>query len=44
MRRFIRTNVEDQLAEKIISDYNKSIRGVALDFNAEENKLVIECI
>ena len=44
MRRFIRTNVEDQLAEKIISDYNKSIRGVALDFNAEANKLVIECI
>ncbi len=44
MRRFIRTNVEDQLAEKIISDYNKSITGVALRYDREENKLVIECI
>ncbi len=44
MRRFIRTNVEDSLAERLISDYNKTISGVALKYNAEKNKLIIECI
>ncbi len=44
MRRFIRTNVEDGLAEKIISDYNKTISGVALSVDSEQNKLKIECI
>ena len=44
MRRFICTNVEDVLAEKIISDYNKTISGVLLKYSDSENKLVIECI
>ena len=44
MRRFICTNVEDVLAEKIISDYNKTISGVLLKYNEDENKLVVECI
>ncbi len=44
MRRFIRTNVEDSLAEKIISDYNKTICGVALSYDADQDKLIIECI
>ena len=44
MRRFIRVNVEDQLAEKIISDYNKTICGVSLMYSKEEDKLITECI
>ena len=44
MRRFICTNVEDVLAEKIISDYNKTISGVLLKLDQNENKLVVECI
>ena len=44
MRRFIRTNVEDQVAEKIISDYNRSICGVSLKYSVEENNLIVECI
>ena len=44
MRRFIRTNVEDLLAEKIISDYNKSISGVSLKYSRKDDKLVVECI
>ena len=44
MRRFIRSNVEDLLAEKIISDYNKTITVARLGYNTEENKLTVECI
>ena len=44
MRRFIRSNVEDLIAEKIISDYNKQLAGVALKYSRKENKLTIECI
>ncbi len=44
MRRFIRTNIEDGLAEKIISDYNKTISGVSLKYDAQQDKLIIECI
>ena len=44
MRRFIRSNVEDMLAEKIISDYNKTITVARLGYNAEENKLTVECM
>ena len=44
MRRFICTNVEDVLAEKIIADYGKTISGVLLKYSESENKLVIECI
>ena len=44
MRRFIRSNVEDMLAEKIISDYNKTITIAHLGYNAEEDKLVVECM
>jgi ATP-dependent Clp protease ATP-binding subunit ClpA len=44
MRRYIRSNVEDLLAEKIISDYTRNITGAVLSYSAEENKLVVECI
>lgn len=44
MRRFIRCNVEDELAERIISDYTRSISGAALNYSQEENKLTVECI
>ena len=43
MRRYIRSHVEDQLAEKIISDYNGSI-SIASLFVDDEGKLVVECI
>ena len=43
MRRFIRTEVEDELAERIISDYEKSISNVFIGYSEEENKLIIEC-
>ena len=44
MRRFIRVNVEDLLAEKIISDYNKTIGAVSLAYSEENDKLIVECI
>ncbi len=44
MRRFIRVNVEDQLAEKIISDYNKTISAVSVVYSEENDKLAVECI
>ena len=42
MRRYIRSHVEDALAEKIISDYKMQISIASLSVN-DENKLVIEC-
>ena len=42
MRRFIRKEVEDVLAEKMISDYTQTIRSVMIGYSEEENKLVIE--
>ena len=44
MRRFIRSNVEDPIAEKIIADYSRSIVGVALGYSENDDKLIIECI
>ena len=44
MRRFIQTNVEDPIAEKIIADYGKSISGVALSYSKKEDKITVECI
>ena len=44
MRRFIRSNVEDMLAEKIISDYQKTITLARLEYRADENKLTVECM
>ncbi|MBE6667104.1 MAG: ATP-dependent Clp protease ATP-binding subunit [Ruminococcaceae bacterium] len=44
MRRFITSHVEDMIAEKIISDYNKTIAGIALKYSRKDDKLVIECI
>ncbi len=42
MRRFIQTNVEDALAEKIISNYNVRIASARIDSDGE--KLIIECL
>ena len=44
MRRFIRANVEDQLAEKIIADYSRSINCASLGYSRKDDKLTIECI
>ena len=44
MRRFIRANVEDLIAERIVSDYGRTISGIALKYSKKENKLVVECI
>ena len=44
MRRFIQTNVEDILAEKIISDYSKTIVGVSLSYSKKDDKITVECI
>ncbi len=42
MRRFIQTHIEDEIAEKVIADYNHSIIGVALDVH--DGKIEIRCI
>ena len=44
MRRFICANVEDRLAEAIISDYEKKISGVSLSYSEKDDKLTVECI
>ncbi len=44
MHRFIRKNVEDLMAEKIISDYERKIAGISLKYSKKEDKLVVECI
>ena len=44
MRRFIQKNVEDLIAEAIISDYDKKISAILLKYSKKNNKLVIECI
>ncbi len=43
MRRYIRSNVEDTLAEKIISDYDGNI-SIASLFVGDDGKLRVECI
>jgi ATP-dependent Clp protease ATP-binding subunit ClpB len=43
MRRYIRSHVEDALAERIISDYESQISIASLSVN-DENKLVVECV
>ena len=44
MRRFIRSNVEDALAEKIIADYTRTISAAILKKAENEEKLIVECI
>ena len=44
MRRFIRSHVEDLIAEEIVSDYTRSISGIALKYSKKEDKLTIECL
>ena len=44
MHRFIRSHVEDLIAEKIISDYERNISGISLKYSKKEDKLIIECI
>ncbi len=41
MRRYIQRNVEDAIAEKIVSDYQGSIRSFSLD--VIDSKLVVNC-
>ena len=42
MRRFIQSNVEDELAEQIISDYNRKITKAVI--GAENGELSIKCL
>ena len=44
MRRYIRANVEDPLAETIISDYNRKITAASLKYSQKEDKLSVECV
>ena len=44
MRRYISANVEDLLAEAIISDYAKKISAASLGYSKKEDKLTVECI
>ena len=44
MRRFIQKNVEDLIAEAVISDYDKKISSILLKYSKKNNKLVVECI
>ncbi len=44
MRRYICRHVEDQIAERIISDYQHQIAGIALKYSKKEDQLTIECI
>ena len=43
MRRFIRREIEDALAEKMISDYTGSISSVMIGYSEDNDELVIEC-
>jgi ATP-dependent Clp protease ATP-binding subunit ClpA len=42
MRRFIQTNVEDVLAEQIISDYNRKITHAVI--GAKDGELSVTCM
>lgn len=42
MRRLIQREVEDKIAEKIISDYNKDISAISID--CSNNNLIIGCV
>jgi len=44
MRRFIRREIEDVLAEKMISNYSGKIATVMIGYSEENDKLVIECL
>ena len=42
MRRYIQKNIEDKLAEKLISDYTQSCTHVRLD--SENGEIVVHCL
>ncbi|MBE6687021.1 MAG: ATP-dependent Clp protease ATP-binding subunit [Ruminococcaceae bacterium] len=44
MRRFIETNIEDVLAEQIISSYEKDIKAVTVDKRPEDEGLSVICL
>ena len=44
MRRFIQKNIEDEIANKIIEEYQKELSKISVDYDESKNKLVIECI
>jgi hypothetical protein len=44
MRRFIRSRVEDKLAELIIAAYSRGITGASLGYSEKEDELTVECI
>jgi ATP-dependent Clp protease ATP-binding subunit ClpB len=44
MRRFITSNIEDIIAEKIIADYTHKISSVKLDYSEKQKKLTVKCL
>ena len=44
MRRFIETNIEDVLAENIISSYERDIKTVSIDKKDGEDSLTVVCV
>ena len=44
IRRYICGHVEDPIAEKMIADYTRTVRGISLKYSKKEDKLVVECV
>ncbi len=44
MRRYIQRNIEDVIADKIVSDVNSLISEIKIDLHKEDNTLKIQCI
>ena len=44
MRRFITSNVEDLIAEKIIADYSHTISSVKLEYSEKQKNLTVKCL
>ena len=44
MRRFITSNVEDLIAEKIIADYSHTISSVMLEYSEKQKNLTVKCL
>jgi ATP-dependent Clp protease ATP-binding subunit ClpA len=43
IRRFICNHVEDPIAEKMIADYTRAVKEIALKYSKKEDQLVVEC-
>ena len=41
---YFQKEIEDKVAELIISDYNKAITAISLKYSKKDDKLIVECI